>query len=195
MNRPVPSLDLDPSVILFGDHTKTTSNCDHEHDVTSNCGRCDQDVTSCCDDGAVEDAAVAAATTDMALISLGGNWLGVLTSIICTAIYILVVRLYSVVQINVVKGCVSVVLIHTIFDDVYLDSRVEASEVELVREGRFPLDLRNRGAAGSFSYPRVPSHYRKHAKFAECELIKCRFDHDDRNFRFQILPPPISILS
>ena len=32
--------------------------------------------------------------------------------------------MYSAVQINVVKGCVSVVLVHATFDNVYLDSRV-----------------------------------------------------------------------
>ena len=31
---------------------------------------------------------------------------------------------YSAVQINVVKGCVSAVLVHATFDPVYLDSRV-----------------------------------------------------------------------
>ena len=32
--------------------------------------------------------------------------------------------LYSAVQINVVKGCVSAVLVHATFDNVYLDSRI-----------------------------------------------------------------------
>ena len=35
-----------------------------------------------------------------------------------------VVDMYSVVQINLVQGCLSAVLVHATFDPVYLDSRV-----------------------------------------------------------------------
>ena len=35
-----------------------------------------------------------------------------------------VANIYSAVQINVVKGCVSAVVVHTTVDEVYLDSRI-----------------------------------------------------------------------
>ena len=47
---------------------------------------------------------------------------------------------YSVVQINVVKGCVRVVLVHATFNHVYFDSRVLPA-VSSQEQARDPLSL------------------------------------------------------
>ena len=43
---------------------------------------------------------------------------------------------YSVVQINVVKGCVGAVLVHATFDRVYLESRVGLTGCTVCRPSR-----------------------------------------------------------
>ena len=47
--------------------------------------------------------------------------------------------LYTAVQINVVKGCVSVVIVHATFDHVYWDSRVLISSSATNRCRKIPI--------------------------------------------------------